>query len=346
MDRGKVIPIIDVVRAYMAQIGTVEIDPLIILYDLEHDAEMVVIHQTNHLPVMGRGLIQFQRNRCTRCFGTMPHIGNPLFPFNGYQFNLMTSASGFACYMNPTQKRTNIETEVFQSHQEQAVLFETIATDFFDGPNFSRQDERTDSEFYKQPRMVQHTDDRARDEIRRLHGRLFQDGDVVLDLMASWTSHLPESFAAGAMTGLGMNVAELASNSRLDRYVVHDLNLQPRLPFEDGEFDGVFCSVSVEYLVHPLEVFCEVARVLRPGGRFVVTFSNRWFPTKAIRIWPELHEFERMGLVLEYFRRSGKFHNLETYSLRGLPRPKSDKYYPDLLLSDPVYAVWGERGID
>ena len=60
------------------------------------------------------------------------------------------------------------------------------------------------------------------------------------------------------------------------------------------------------------EVFAEVARVLQPGGRFIVTFSHRWFPEKVIRIWEELHEFERMGLILEYFHQSGQLNHLHT----------------------------------
>jgi SAM-dependent methyltransferase len=96
-------------------------------------------------------------------------------------------------------------------------------------------------------------------------------------------------------------------------------------------------------MTRPFEVFEEVARILRPGGFFVVTFSNRWFPPKVVRIWQEMHEFERVGLVLEYFLRSGAYHHLKTYSIRGLPRPESDKYYPNIPVSDPVFAVWGQR---
>ena len=125
--------------------------------------------------------------------------------------------------------------------------------------------------------------------------------------------------------------------------VVQDLNLNTRLPFDANSFDAAICTVSVEYLINPLAVFKEISRVLRADGYFIVTFSNRWFPTKAIRIWQELHEFERMGLVLEYFMRSGGFRNLQTYSIRGLPRPHDDRYYPDLRYSDPIYAVWGQK---
>lgn len=127
--------------------------------------------------------------------------------------------------------------------------------------------------------------------------------------------------------------------------VVHDLNRDPLLPFPDAAFDAVVCTVSVEYLIRPHGVFAEVARVLDLGGRFIVTFSNRWFPPKAIRIWPELHEFERLGLVLEYFRHSGRFRQLETWSLKGLPRPPDDKYADRITESDPIYAVWGTRGV-
>jgi SAM-dependent methyltransferase len=129
----------------------------------------------------------------------------------------------------------------------------------------------------------------------------------------------------------------------LDETVVHDLNLDSRLPFESETFDAVICTASVEYLIDPLSVFKDVYRVLSPGGVFAITFSNRWFSPKAIKIWPQLHEFERMGLVTEYFLRSEKFRNLHSFSQRGLPRDKEDKYYDQIPHADPVYAVWGYK---
>ena len=143
--------------------------------------------------------------------------------------------------------------------------------------------------------------------------------------------------------GLGLNQNELQRNPQLFDYVVHDLNADPNLPFEADRFDVVISTVSIEYLIHPIAVFSEIARTLKRDGLFVMKFSNRWFLTKSIKIWKEIHEFERMGLVLEYFIRSGNFKNLHTYSIRGLPRPHEDKYYPDLIYPDPVYAVWGRK---
>ena len=216
-------------------------------------------------------------------------------------------------------------------------------TDFFSDDAFRRDDERPDSRFYTEPRYVQHIDDTAIDIIRNTYGRFLRDDMHVMDLMSSWQSHLPDKLHFSRLAGLGLNESELKKNSRLTEHKVQDLNVNSRLPFDSNSFDAVVCTVSIEYLVEPLAVFKEVSRILRTDGHFIVTFSNRWFPTKAIKIWKELHEFERMGMVLEYFSRSGGFKNLQTYSFRGLPRPSSDKYFPELRYADPVYAIWGQK---
>jgi len=216
-------------------------------------------------------------------------------------------------------------------------------TDYFTDGALARDDDQRDAEFYRNPRFVHHIDATAREMIRNTYGRFLADGMRVLDLMSSWQSHVPARLHLERLTGLGLNEEELKRNSQLSDFVVHDLNADALLPFASNTFDAVLNTVSVEYLTDPLAVFREVARVLRPDGYFVVTFSNRWFPTKAVQVWKEIHEFERMGLVLEYFLRAGGFKDLQTYSIRGLPRPHDDKYFPELMFSDPVYAVWGRK---
>ncbi len=216
-------------------------------------------------------------------------------------------------------------------------------TDFFDGDAFSRQNEQQDAEFYGTPRLVHHLDQTAQDMVADVYKRFVESDMKVLDLMSSWVSHLPEAVRPAEVVGLGMNPIELGHNERLTENIVHDLNADPMLPFPDNAFDVALCSLSVEYLIQPLTLFAEVGRVLKPGAAFVVTFSNRWFPPKVIRIWEKIHEFERMGLVMEYFIRSGIYGDLGTYSMRGLPRPREDKYAGEQIFSDPVYAVWGKK---
>jgi SAM-dependent methyltransferase len=209
--------------------------------------------------------------------------------------------------------------------------------------SFSRLDEREDALFYLQPRLVQHLDSTAIAQIGELYRRFLKPGMQVLDFMSSWVSHIPDDLTGISVTGLGMNSDELEQNPRLSRRVVHDANLNPQLPFADSSFDAVICTASVEYLVRPVETFRELARIVKPGGPVVMTFSDRWFPSKAIELWSELHPFERMGLVLDYFREAGGFGTLATESHRGLPRPADDKYAGQRSTADPVFAVWGTR---
>lgn len=217
------------------------------------------------------------------------------------------------------------------------------ATDFFSNGSLDRPDNRPDTVFYETPRMVNHLDAKARDLIIGRYAELLPPEGSVLDLMSSWNAHLPPEMSFTRVVGLGLNPEELAANPRLTEHVVHDLNADSRLPFNDATFNAVTCTASVEYLTDPLAVFNEVARVLTPGGTFIVSFSNRWFPPKAIDIWQNCHEFERMGLVTEYFLQSGKYDTIQTWSMRGYPRPMDDKYFPARPMSDPVYVVWGQK---
>jgi SAM-dependent methyltransferase len=194
---------------------------------------------------------------------------------------------------------------------------------------FSRADESPDPVFYVPPRLVQHIDAGAIAAVGALYAELGLTGDV-LDLCSSWVSHFVEPPAR--LVVLGMNAMELEQNPHADERVVHDLNEDPTLPFADGSFDAATCCVSVDYLVRPLEVFDEVARVLRPGGLFVCTFSNRCFPTKAIRGWLASDDATHVSIVEEYFRRS-----------RGWDEPVSDRRTPPDHRGDPLYAVWASR---
>lgn len=221
------------------------------------------------------------------------------------------------------------------------VPFEFGKPSYFADYPFKREDEADDTEFYKEPRMVNHLDATAAAEITKLYSELLDEKSEVLDLMSSWHSHLSDDLSLSHVTGLGMNQEELEANKQLSDFTVQDLNMYQLLPYKEDQFDATICTASIEYLTYPLKIMTEVARVTKPGGKFVVTFSERWFPTKAITLWPQLHPFERMQLVLEYFSDSELFTDLNTYSKRGLPRPKDDQYFKQIKTSDPIYAIWG-----
>ena len=162
---------------------------------------------------------------------------------------------------------------------------------------FDRDDPSPDRRFYFPPRLVTHIDDAAITAVGELYAELGVDGSApgprrVLDLMSSWVSHLQTPPAE--LVVLGMNAAELAANPMATERVVADLNTRPVLPFADATFDAVLCCVSIDYLIHPVEVLAEAARVLRPGAPVVLTFSNRCFPTK---VRPRLARHGRSGAL-------------------------------------------------
>lgn len=208
----------------------------------------------------------------------------------------------------------------------------------FTAKDFSRQDEADDANFYATARLVVHLDEKAVARVKDIARRYIPPVQGrILDLMSSFRSHLPDDRPYGEVIGLGMNEAEMQANPQLTRWLVHDLNKLPQLPFSDGSFYAVLNTVSVQYLTHPVAVFREVARVLVPGGVSIVTFSDRMFPTKTVRIWRESDDEEHIALVQEYHRQAGGFTNLqvERYSGGSSTWFRSEQ--------DPLYAIVATR---
>ncbi|MDA0840923.1 MAG: methyltransferase domain-containing protein [Planctomycetota bacterium] len=208
-------------------------------------------------------------------------------------------------------------------------------SNLFPPNSFTRQDESEDEIFFQEPRKVVHIDEPAIEAVRDLYREFLPPRGRILDLMSSWRSHLPEDADFEEVVGLGMNAVEMEDNPQLDRFLIHNLNLEPSLPFEDASFDGVVCTVSVQYLVRAVEVFTEVGRILRPDCPFLVTFSNRCFPTKAVRLWCYSDDAQHDQIVRAYATGSDKFVEIES-----LDRSPSG---PDA--RDPVFAVKCIRGM-
>jgi SAM-dependent methyltransferase len=202
---------------------------------------------------------------------------------------------------------------------------------------FDRDDPTPDSRFYAPPRFVTHIDEGAIAAVGRLYAALGIDGAAprpsrVLDLMSSWVSHF--EVAPAELAVVGMNAAELEANPMATERIVQDLNTDPALPFGDSSFDAAVCCVSIDYLVRPIEVLAEAARVLRDDAPAVITFSNRCFPTKAIHGWLATNDAGRCEIVADYFRRVRMFSEPDI----SLRTPERSDYR-----GDPLYAVVARR---
>jgi hypothetical protein len=170
---------------------------------------------------------------------------------------------------------------------------------------FDRIDETDDLAFYAPPRLVTHIDESAVAALTAFYSATLPADGVILDMMSSWVSHLPADLPTAEVIGHGMNAEELIANPRLDRWFVQDFNADPVLPLATDSLDAVLCCVGVQYLRRPLEIFGDVRRCLRPGGAAIVSFSNRWFPTKAVAVWRALSGVGHVELVRLYLTRTG-----------------------------------------
>ncbi len=203
---------------------------------------------------------------------------------------------------------------------------------------FERVDESDDALFYTMPRMVVHIDDHAIAAVSGLFRELIPPDSVVLDLMSSWRSHWPAGHPKARLTGLGMNAEEMEDNPDLDDYVVHDVNKDPRLPFEEDTFDATVLTVSAQYLTSPVETFRQVNRVLKPGGVFIVSFSNRMFPTKAVRIWRMGNDRQHIELVESYMEEAGNFQAMKSGFVNPGQSPPAEPLFAVVGLKSPPDA--------
>jgi len=83
----------------------------------------------------------------------------------------------------------------------------------------------------------------------------------------------------------------------------------------------------------PFEVFSEVHRILKPGGSFIVSFSNRMFATKAIKAWIRTNDPAHLYIVTYYFHVSAKWEKL-TVSDITQKHPRNEH-------RDPMYLLHG-----
>ncbi|PRP85309.1 ubiquinone/menaquinone biosynthesis methyltransferase-like protein [Planoprotostelium fungivorum] len=218
--------------------------------------------------------------------------------------------------------------------------------------DLARYDESDDGQFYSSPRFVTHIDDGCIKTLTQYYGRELPPPNVdsppsVIDLCSSWISHLPASYSTADQSGkrganvhgVGMSEPELAANKSLKDFSVRDLNRNPIIPSEDASQDAIICSVSVDYLNRPREIFGEIGRVLKPGSRAHMSFSNRCFPTKVVGRWLQISERERTEMVADYFHFAGcpqkqpgeLFDQIEIVTLDDGKR------------SDPLWVVRAQR---
>ena len=117
-----------------------------------------------------------------------------------------------------------------------------------------------------------------------------------------------------------------------DELVVFDGDPNEPLSYGDDAFDDILCTGGVGTFTRPRDTFADVARVLRPGGRFVCTFTTQIFTDAAVRGWVATDDAGRVRIVRAYFSLAPAFGPAESdlrTSLSGT--------------GDRLWAVWAAK---
>ena len=107
-----------------------------------------------------------------------------------------------------------------------------------------------DALFYSEPRFVHHLDAGFRERLTDLYRQRIPPCAVVLDLMSSWVSHLPEDVDYQSVVGHGLNQEELAANPRLDRIGCRT-STDRHLPLDDASVDATLIVAGWQYPQQP-----------------------------------------------------------------------------------------------
>ena len=232
----------------------------------------------------------------------------------------------------------------------------------------SKIDPSSDANFYARPNLVTHADEQFIAQVTNLYNDVFlssssaaaaammnnnsnnhckSEGLIVLDIMSSHVSHIPAGAPLARLDVHGMNGQELEVNPARRQtngaMMLRNLNDNPSFLglAETAVYDLVLCCCSVQYLQEPEQVFAEVGRLLKPGGTVVVTFTNRFFPQKALNGWIERAMKERARLVTDYLRAAGGFVDIQV--LGDGTSPLTQLWSVGGLGGDPFVAVVGTR---
>ena len=165
--------------------------------------------------------------------------------------------------------------------------------------NYQRRklDERNDEEFYSEPKFVYHLDSHFRKYLSQVYSNEILENSIILDLMSSWDSYLPNEKIYKKVFGHGLNKKELEKNRVLDSFWIQNFNLNQIIPLESGRIDYCLMVAAWQYLQYPEKLTKEISRILSDKGKIIVSFSNRAFWHKAPNIWTTSSEDERVNYV-------------------------------------------------
>ena len=98
-------------------------------------------------------------------------------------------------------------------------------------------------------------------------------GMMVLDAGCGGNRGLSDKAPLKEMHIVGVDIdSAVYDNPYCNETLVCDIS--KTLPFDEAVFDLIHCRWTLEHLEEPKKTFCEIARVLKPGGKFLALTPN------------------------------------------------------------------------
>lgn len=105
----------------------------------------------------------------------------------------------------------------------------------------------------------------------------FGDGRCVVDLGCG-SGHLLRGLSGRFEQRIGLDVSrkrlESMGNGDTEGWEFREADLNGVFPVADASVDAVIANQVIEHILDPVKFICEIHRILRPGGRCVVTTPN------------------------------------------------------------------------
>jgi ubiquinone/menaquinone biosynthesis C-methylase UbiE len=203
----------------------------------------------------------------------------------------------------------------------------------------SRLDENDDLDYFAVPDIQPYWPLEESRYVSNTYDRELEPGDRVLDLMAGTHSPLQESSIKLAhLSCAGLNRQELQLNPICAHLVNLNVNTIEKLPYATNSFDAILLHAAIEYITNPKKVFAEIRRVLKTGGKIIISSNQRTEQQKAIRLWRDTMDFEHLAIVAYYLRQFARCDQIIAESHRHITSQQDDPAGSE----HPIFIVCGQ----
>ena len=105
----------------------------------------------------------------------------------------------------------------------------------------------------------------------------------------------------------------------MNNFILNDHNVNEALtiPSNSNSYDNIVFASSVDSLLNPRDLFKEIWRVLKPGGKCFVSFSSLPDGTIPAQMWTTMNDEQKIWITGSYFHYSAGegWINIEGFDL-------------------------------